>query len=52
MIFWEFRPAMRLAFLLMPTDWMYRPRALFFSTMVTTAMHTAAMIRGVGTGPM
>jgi hypothetical protein len=41
MIRLEFRPAMRLAFLLMPTDWMYIPIAVFFSTRETTMMQTA-----------
>ena len=43
---------MRLALRLMPTDWMYMPMALFFSTTVITAMQMAAMMMGVGMGPM
>ena len=51
MIRLELRPAIRLAFLLIPTAWMYIPMAVFFSTTEATAIHTAAMMMGVGMGP-
>ena len=51
MIRFELSPAIRLALLLMPTDWIYMPRAVFFSRIVITATQTAVITIGVGTGP-
>lgn len=34
----------------MPTDWMYMPRAVFFSITAVTTTSTTATINGVGTG--
>ena len=51
MILFEFNPAIRLALLLMPTDWIYMPRAVFFKRMATIRIQIAAMITGVGMIP-
>jgi hypothetical protein len=51
MILLEFRPEIRLAFALIPTDWTYMPRADFFRRIVITATQTAVITIGVGTGP-
>lgn len=47
----ELMPAMREAFLLMPTLWIYKPSAVLRSTSDVIRMHTMATTIGVGINP-